>query len=64
MWAHDFNVHRLATLIKGKSQQEALEILQKQNNIAHISMQVSGTKHDALPARAEQIHFLVFYEPV
>ena len=64
MWVYQFNTHQLATLIVGKSQQEALALLQKQNGITHISMQVSGTKHNALPARAEQIHFLVFYEPV
>ena len=61
MWVYQFNTHQLATLILGKSQQEALALLQKQTGITHISMQVSGTKHDALPAKSEQIHFLVFY---
>ena len=61
MWVYQFNTHQLATLILGKSQQEALALLQKQTSITHISMQVSGTKHDALPAKSEQIHFLVFY---
>ena len=64
MWAHAFNVHQLATLIKGKSQQEATMILQKQNGIAHLAMQVSGTKNNTLPTDTAQIHFTIFYEPV
>ena len=64
MWAHDFNVYQLATLIKGKSRQEATMILQKQNGIAHLAMRVSGTKNNALPTDTAQIHFTIFYEPV
>ena len=64
MWVYQFNTHQLATLIKGKCQQDALALLQKQNGITHISMQVSGTKHDTLPADPAQIHFLVFYVPI
>lgn len=64
MWVHAFNVHQLAMLIKGKSQQEAIMLLQKQNGIERIIMQVSGTKHDVLPTDPGQIHFSVFYEPV
>ena len=64
MWVHDFNVHQLATLIKGKSQQEARAIIQKQNGITHIAMQISGTKNNTLPADTAQIHFSIFYEPV
>jgi VCBS repeat-containing protein len=64
MWVYQFNSHQLATRIIGKSQQDATALLQKQNSITHISIQVSGTKHDALPADPAQIHFLVFYEPV
>src|SRR5260370_23000491 len=57
MWVYQFNTHQLATLIKSKSQQDALAILPKQNSITHISMQVSGTKHDPLPPHPAQLHF-------
>ena len=63
-WAYAFNLHQLATLIKGKSQQEAKALLQKQDAVTHISMQVSGTKNDMIPTDTAQIHFLIFYEPV
>lgn len=64
MWAHAFNLHQLAIRIKGKSQQEAVAILQKQHGITHLAMQVSGTKNNRLPTDTAQIHFTIFYEPV
>ncbi len=63
MWAYQFNIHQLAALISGKSQQEATALLRQQNGITHISLLVSGTKANRLPLKPDQIHFLIFYEP-
>ncbi len=62
-WVRQYNLHQFAFLIAGKSQKDAQTILLQQQGIKHIQMQVSGTKHDFIPANPAQIHFQVIYEP-
>ena len=61
-WGYQFSeeqLHRLATLIAGKSTQETTALLLGQPGVRTVSLHLADPATGKLPSSAQQIHFLI-----
>ncbi len=60
-WARAFNTRNLATLIAGKTPDQAITILEQSQGVKNTGIHLEGLT-DRIPKNPDRIHFVFFYE--